>query len=117
MHERNVALLDLAAGKLLGQLAVCDVVLGDDNQAAGFLVQTVHDAGTHLAAYFRELAESMQQRIDQRAAIALVVGGARAGVDHHSRRLVDDREVGVFIDDVERNVLRDGAQRRRQGRR
>ena len=55
----------------------------------------------------------MQQRIDQRAAIAFVVGGARAGVNHHSRGLVDHGEIVVFVDDVERNVFRDGAQRRR----
>ena len=40
-------------------------------------------------------------------------GGARSGVHHHSRWLVDDSQVVILIDDVERDVLSDGAQRRR----
>ena len=92
-----------------------DVVAGDENQAAGFLVETMHDAGTRLAADLRKLGEAVQQRVDQRAAIAVVVGGARSGVHHHAGRLVDDGEVVVLVDDIERNIFGHGAQRRRRG--
>src|SRR5664279_3997628 len=54
----------------------------------------------------------MQQGVDQRSAIAVVLGGARSGVHHHSRWLVDDSQVVILIDDVEGDVLSDGAQRR-----
>ena len=57
----------------------------------------------------------VEQGIDQGAAIARVFAQAGAGVDHHPGRLVDDREVRVFIDDIERDGLGDGAQRRRLG--
>src|SRR3984957_10003125 len=57
----------------------------------------------------------MKQRVDQRSAIAGVFGGARAGVHHHAGGLVDDGEVVVFINDVERNVFGDGAEGRALG--
>jgi len=53
----------------------------------------------------------MQQGIDQGAAIAGIVGGSRARMHHHARGLVDDGEVVVFIDDVERNFFGNSAQR------
>ncbi len=59
VNQRNVPLLDLSTGKLLCQLAMRDVVLGYDNQAAGLFVQAMYDAGTHLAADIRELSETV----------------------------------------------------------
>ncbi len=91
------------------------VILGDDDQPAGFLVEPVHNSRAQLAAHIRQFAEAMQQRVDQRPAIAFVLGGACSGVHHHSRWLVDDSQVVIFIDDVERDVLCDGAQRRGLG--
>ena len=54
---------------------------------------------------WRELAEVVKQRVDQRAAVALVVGAAGAGVDHHAGGFVDDGEVLVLEEDVEGDVL------------
>ncbi len=54
----------------------------------------------------------MKQSIDECAAIALVFGGTGSGVDHHAGGLVDDGEVGIFIEDVERDFFCDGTQRR-----
>ena len=88
------------------------IVLGHDDQAAGVFVESVDDAGAQVAAGGGERLEAVEQRIDQRAAAARVVALARAGVDHHSGRLVDDREVGVFVDNVQRNVFRSGLERR-----
>ncbi len=61
--------------------------------------------------YIRQLAEAMQQSIDQRAAIALVLRRSGTGVDHHSRGLVHHCQVIVFVNDIERNVFGDRAQR------
>src|SRR5450755_2596775 len=49
MHQRDVALFHFAPRKLLPQVAMGDVVAGDENQPAGFLVETMHDTGTRLA--------------------------------------------------------------------
>src|SRR6185503_8144943 len=64
MHQHDVFLFYLAAYELTGQPAMCFVALGHHQQAAGGLVQAMHDSGTQLAADRRELAEVMQQRID-----------------------------------------------------
>ena len=53
------------------------------------------------------LAEVEEQRVDEGAAV--VVERAGAGVHHHARSLVDDREVVVLVDDVEREVFGFGA--------
>ncbi len=54
-----------------------------------------------------------EERVDEGAAVALVVGGAGAGVDHHAGGLVDDGEVLVFVEDVEGDVFGDGVERLR----
>ncbi len=64
MHQRNVSFLDLSFGKLLRQLAVGYVILGNNDEAAGLLVQPVNDAGPQFAANSRQTAKAMQQGID-----------------------------------------------------
>lgn len=50
VHERNVSLADLARGEEFGEGCVGLVVFGDDDEAAGFLVEAMDDAGAKLAA-------------------------------------------------------------------
>ena len=50
MHECDVGLADLTAGKQFGERGMGGVVFGDDDEAAGVLVEPVHDAGTQVAA-------------------------------------------------------------------
>lgn len=53
VYQREVGFLDLAAGKLRGQLAVRLVVFRDYDQPAGLFVEAVNDARAHLAAHSR----------------------------------------------------------------
>lgn len=76
----------------------------------------MHDPRSQLPSDARQRTEVMQQCIHQRAPIARVVGRSRAGVHHHARRLVDYRQIAVFVDNIERDLLRNGAQWRRLGR-
>src|SRR5438876_2562309 len=71
----------------------------------------MNNARAEFASDGGELAKMMQQRVYQRAAIAGVIGRARAGVDHHARGLVDYREIVVFVDNFQRNFFRYRAQR------
>ena len=50
MHQGDVFLFYLAADELAGQPAMRFVALGHDQQAAGGLVQAMHDSGTQFAA-------------------------------------------------------------------
>src|SRR5689334_20882231 len=93
-----------------------NVILGDDNQAAGFLVKPMDDSWPKVSAYAGKLAKAMEKSVDECPAIAFVVSRPGAGVNHHPRGFVDDDKVVIFIDDVERNFFRNGAERRAFGR-
>ena len=73
---------------------------GDDEQTAGVLVQTMHDAAARQLRRFREM---VQQGVEQGA-----VRVARSGMDDQPGRLVNDDDVGVGVDDGQRDVLRLG---------
>jgi hypothetical protein len=68
------------------------VVLGDDHDATGFLVEAMDDARTADASNAGETVAAMgQKRIDERAG-----GIARARMDDETGRLVDDLELPTF---------------------
>ena len=61
----------------------------------------MHDAGARDAADAGQLRSAVvKQRVDQRAAL-----GSAGRMNHEAGRLVDDDEVLVLEDDVERDVL------------
>src|SRR4051794_7539836 len=60
VHKCDVAFIDLASGKLLAELAMRDIVLGDDDQSRRFLVEAVHNSRPQFAIYARELAKVME---------------------------------------------------------
>jgi hypothetical protein len=76
------------------------VVLGHQQKAGGFLVQTVDQAGPPHAAHAREIAQVVQQGIDQRALLV-----SSRGVHHQTGRLVNHGQVLVLIGDHERQRL------------
>ena len=97
--EQGVVLADRRAGlDLLAQALVGEVVLGDDDQAGRVFVQAMDDAGALDAADAGQVAAVGEQGVDQRARL-----GPRRGVDDQALGLVDDDEVGVLVDDVERD--------------
>jgi hypothetical protein len=112
MDEGEVGLRDLTLGEHVAEFAVGAVVFGDEDEAAGLLVETMDDAGAEVATYVGEFVEVEEERVDEGALVALVyaIGWARAGtgVDHHAGGFVDDGEVFVFVKDVERDVFGDG---------
>ena len=88
-------------GELLGQRFVRAVVLGRHHQPGGVLVEPVHDARAPTPPMPERLGAAMgDQRVDQRA--GLVAGG---GMHHQALRLVDDDDVVVLKDDIERDIL------------
>lgn len=102
--EREVFFQYIAPGELFGERLVGQVIFGDHEAAAGFFVESVHDAGALCAADARERGTMVEQRIDERAA-----GVARSGVHHHSGRFVEHQEIDVFKKDFQRNGFRLGA--------
>ncbi len=88
-------------GELLGQRLMRPVVLGRDHQAGSVLVEPVHNSRPLHAADAGKAGATMgDQRVDQRA--GFVAGG---GMHDQPLRLVDDDNVVVLIDDIERDIL------------
>ncbi len=78
------------------------VILGDDEAAAGFLVEPVDDARSRHAADAAQRAFAMmQQRVDER--VFLVAGG---GMHDESGGFVDDEQRFVLEQNIERNFFR-----------
>ena len=111
VDDREIAPVDRMGGELLGQALVRDVGLCDDQQPRRILVDPVDDAGPGDAADARQRAAAMvEQRVDQRS---VEIAGRR--MNDQARRLVDDQQMLVLEDDLQRNVLRFVVRRRRLG--
>jgi hypothetical protein len=95
-NERQINLCHRPRGKLAGQIAMGGVVLRDDEHAASFLVETVHDAGTFLSANAGKILAVGQERIHQ--SVPLMAG---AWMHNNSGRLVQDEEIVILENDVE----------------
>lgn len=83
---------------------MCGVRFRDDQKAAGILVDPVNDAWPLFTSNAGKIAlEMMKQRVYQ-------CSPRRAGsrVYDHPDRFVDDDQIGVFVDDRQRNFFCDG---------
>ena len=114
--EGEIAALErLAAtpmvGELRGQRAVGAIVLRHHHETGRVLVEPVHDPGPPLAADPRKAVAAMRnQRIDQRSGPV-----AGRGMNDEIAGFVDDDDVLVLVNDVERDGL--GRRLGRLGRR
>ena len=98
VYQRQVDLLHLPPGELLGQVAVSGIVPRHQDHAAGVAVQAVDDARAQLAAYSGKRLEAASSAFTSVPGVA-----ARPGVDHHSGGLVDGDHVLVLVEDLERD--------------
>ncbi len=102
--ESEIAAFErLAATPMVGELrrqrAVRVVVLRHHHEPGRILVEPVHDAGPPLAADPGKAVAAMRnQRIDQRP--GPMAGG---GMNDEVAGFVDDDDVVVLVDDIERN--------------
>src|SRR5512146_3173646 len=70
------------------------------------------NSGTQIVATAGELFETVEERVNQGAAIPRIVSGTRHSMDGHPGRFVDYRDVLIFIYDIEGDILGEGFQRR-----
>jgi hypothetical protein len=99
-----VGFFDLAGGELGGEAEVGGVVFGDDQAAAGILVEAMDDAGSGDAADAAEMTGAMMEEgVDES------VGGVAGGrVNDQSGGLVEDEEVVILVENLQRDVLGEG---------
>ncbi len=82
----KIGFLHLAVGERLGERRVDLIILGYDNAAAGFLVQTMDDTWAMLLGTRREGGSVIQEGIDESAILM-----ASAYMHDHAGRLVDHK--------------------------
>src|SRR5579863_3806922 len=87
------------------------VAARDEDHAAREAVQPMHDPWPQLAAHARKCSETVQHGVDQSPRVT-----AGAGVNCHARWLVDGDYIGVFVQDLEWQILRAGPERRKFAR-
>ncbi|GMA77392.1 hypothetical protein GCM10025880_38090 [Methylorubrum aminovorans] len=88
-------------GELGGEALVGEIVLGHDEQAACILVETVDDARPAHATDPGQAYAAMGDQPVHESAILV----PRRGMHDESRRLVDDDEILVLMDDRQRQRL------------
>ena len=102
--EGAVLPFDTVRGELVGQAVMRRVRFRHDQKPARILVDPVHDTRPFFAADARKVAaEMVQQRIDQCAR-----DRARRGMDDHAGGLVDDDQVRILVNDLQRNRFGNG---------
>ena len=96
--ERRVAPRDRPRRERPTQRRVCAIGLGDDQEPRGLLVEAMHEPHALRPAPRRQRLSASEERIHQRPR---PVPGR--GMHHHPRRLVDDHQILVLIDDADRD--------------
>ena len=99
--KREINFFHAARCKLDRQSPVRLIVLRDDEAAARFFVETVHDAWPFFAADAGKDEAMMEQCIDQG-----VFPMSRSRMNHETGRFTEDNEIVVFEKNLQRNMLR-----------
>ena len=93
MHQREVLAFHRACLQLPHQVGLRFQRLGHDQEAAGVLVQAMHDARARNGGERRVM---MQQAVEQRA---LPIAAAR--MHYQTGGLIEHQQRGVLVDDIE----------------
>ena len=94
--------VDAVHAELRAERLVRGIVFSHDQQSAGVLINTVDDTGPDRPADTRKLPGAMIEQCVDKCAVRV----AGCGMHHHALGLVDDDQVGILVDDIERDILR-----------
>jgi len=106
LHESKIGFVDGARAEVFGKFGVSEIVFGNENGTAGVFVEAVNDTGTQKIFGLRERLAASEKRVDERAARTPC-----SSVDGHSGGLIDDDEIVVLVENVERNGFGFGFER------
>jgi hypothetical protein len=101
--ECEIDLLYTARGELPGYFAVRSVILGYDKAPARFFVETMNNSRALFTADSRQRRAVVEERVDQS-----VFAMTRTRMNYKARGLIDNNEIVVFEENLERNSLWQG---------
>ncbi len=99
--EREINLFDHALCKLPRQFSMRLIVFRDDKAAARFFVETVNDSWPLFSANSRQRRAMAKQCVDQS-----VLPMSRARMYDEPGRFIDDNDILIFEENLQRNRLR-----------
>ena len=100
-HERIVRAVERSSFELMRQMPVSRIVLGHHHEPRRILVQTVHDTRTKRTVHRRKIFLEMVQETCGKRSLAYTA----TRMNDQVAWLVDDHDIFVFVNDVERNVF------------
>ena len=95
VNQGEVMLLYCPRLELMREIGMTKVVLGNDQQTGGVLVESMNDSRPFDSSGLRELRKVAQKGIHQGSPLY-----AGPNVHHHPGRLVNDSQLRVLINDV-----------------
>ena len=98
--ERKVNLFDRAFCKLLRQIPMRFVVFGNNKTAARFFVEAVNDSGPFFPTDSGKGRAMAEQCVDQGMLLM-----TRARMNDEPSRFIDDDEIAIFEENLQRNRL------------
>jgi len=98
LDEGDVRFLDGAPAEGFSELGMRCVIFCDEDYAGGIFVEAMNDSRAQRVTTLRQCLTAAEQGVDERS---MSISGA--GVNGHASGLVDDHDVFIFIEDVERD--------------
>ena len=106
-HKRIVRAMERARFELVRQMPVSSIVFCDHHKSRRILVQTMDNSRTERSVHSRKIfLKVVQKRCGKRS-----LAHAITRMHHQIARLVDDHDIIIFVNDVQRNIF--GFKRRR----
>lgn len=99
-HDGEISFAGGAIGELLGEVLVGEFIFRHEDAAAGVLVQTVDDAGAEGVAALADGSAVVEDGVDE-GAVPMTDGG----MNDEASGFVEAEEVGVLIQNLERDVF------------
>jgi hypothetical protein len=100
VHQRKVSFVHTPLLELSLQQLKRFIILGDQDQARGVLVEPMDDSRPQFAADPANVGRVGEGRVDKSAMVV-----PRRGMDNHTGGLVDHHHLGVLEDDLEGDWL------------
>lgn len=100
-HNRIVFLFHRTLFKLAREMEVSRVVLGDNHHAACISIQPMDDPRSRRTSHLTQVLAKMKCQRGRQGALPVSLGR----MHHHRMGLVDDNQIGVIVENVERDVF------------
>src|SRR5574344_119868 len=102
VNQSSVLSYDLVPRQHVSKLQMSLIILAGQHNTGGILVNTMNNSRSDNAVDIGQLISAVSQKSVDKCPFVVTCGG----VNNHSLRLVDDKNITVFVENIQRNILR-----------